>query len=163
MTVSAIVAAAQNNVIGNDNDIPWRLSSDLKYFKRTTLDHHIIMGRKTFLSMGRPLPKRTNIVLTRDLHFAGSGILVAHSLEEALTVAYDNDESEVFIIGGGEIYEQAMPYLDKIYLTRVDAMPEGSVHFPALPADMWTLESSEAHQKGERDEHDFIFEVYSRT
>jgi dihydrofolate reductase len=162
MTVSAIVAAAQNNVIGNHNDIPWRLSSDLKYFKRTTLNHHVIMGRKTFLSMGRPLPKRTNIVLTRDLMFAGTGLLVAHSIEEALTIAYDNDEEEVFIIGGGEIYRQSMPYWDKVYLTRVQTEAVGDISFPELPTASWELLSSEAHAKGERDEHDFVFEVYKR-
>ena len=162
MIVSAIVAAAQNNVIGDGNDIPWRIPTDLKYFKRTTLDHHIVMGRKTFDSMGRPLPKRTNIVLTRDLMFTATGILVAHSIEEALTLAYDNDETEVFIIGGGEIYKQSMHYLDKVYLTRVMAEPEGEVVFPDLPADEWELVSSEAHQANERDEHDFVFEVYNR-
>jgi dihydrofolate reductase len=162
MTVSAIVAAAQNNVIGNNNDIPWRLSTDLKYFKRTTLNHHVIMGRKTFLSMGRPLPKRTNIVLTRDLMFAGTGLLVAHSIEEALTMAYDNEEEEVFIIGGGEIYRQSMPFWDKVYLTRVQTEAEGDITFPELPAESWELISSEAHTKGERDEHDFVFEVYKR-
>lgn len=162
MIVSAIVAAAQNNVIGDGNDIPWRISSDLKYFKRTTLDHHVIMGRKTFASMGRPLPKRTNVVLTRDLMFTATGILVAHSIEEALTIAYDNDETEVFIIGGGEIYKQSMHYVDKVYLTRVSATPEGEVVFPDLPATEWELISSEPHQAGERDEHDFVFEVYTR-
>lgn len=162
MIVSAIVAAAKNNVIGDGNDIPWRISTDLKYFKQTTLEHHVIMGRKTFASMGRPLPKRTNIVLTRDLMFTATGILVAHSIQEALTIAYDNDETEVFIIGGGEIYQQSMHYLDKVYLTRVMAEPEGGVVFPDLPADEWELISSEAHQAGERDEHDFVFEVYSR-
>lgn len=162
MIVSAIVAAAQNNVIGDGNDIPWRIPTDLKYFKQTTLDHHIIMGRKTFASMGRPLPKRTNIVLTRDLMFTATGILVAHSIEEALTMAYDNDEKEVFIIGGGEIYKQSMHYLDKVYLTRVMAEPEGEVVFPDLPAEEWKLISSEAHQANERDEHDFVFEVYNR-
>ncbi|MGH1435591.1 MAG: dihydrofolate reductase [Lewinella sp.] len=162
MIVSAIVAAAQNNVIGDGNDIPWRISSDLKYFKRTTLDHHVIMGRKTFASMGRPLPKRTNVVLTRDLMFTATGILVAHSIEEALTIAYDNDETEVFIIGGGEIYQQSMHYVDKVYLTRVSAEPKGEVVFPDLPAAEWELISSEPHQAGERDEHDFVFEVYTR-
>ncbi|WP_020537370.1 dihydrofolate reductase [Lewinella cohaerens] len=162
MIVSAIVAAAQNNVIGDGNDIPWRISSDLKYFKRTTLDHHVIMGRKTFASMGRPLPKRTNVVLTRDLMFTATGILVAHSIEEALTIAYDNDETEVFIIGGGEIYKQSMHYVDKVYLTRVSAAPEGEVVFPDLPEAEWELISSEPHQAGERDEHDFVFEVYTR-
>lgn len=162
MIVSAIVAAAENNVIGDGNDIPWRISSDLKYFKRTTLDHHIIMGRKTFDSMGRPLPKRTNIVLTRDLMYTGNGILVAHSIEEALTIAYDNNETEVFIIGGGEIYKQSMAYWDKVYLTKVMAAPKGEVIFPDLPATDWQLISSDPQQAGERDEHDFIFEVYTR-
>lgn len=162
MTVSAIVAAAQNNVIGDGNDIPWRISSDLKYFKRTTLDHHIIMGRKTFASMGRPLPKRTNVVLTRDLMYTGTGILVAHSIEEALTIAYDNDETEVFIIGGGEIYQQSMPYWDKVYLTRVMAEAPGEVLFPDLPPADWELISSDPQKAGERDEHDFTFEVYTR-
>lgn len=162
MIVSAIVAAAQNNVIGDGNDIPWRIPTDLKYFKRTTLDHHVIMGRKTFVSMGRPLPKRTNVVLTRDLMFTATGVLVAHSIEEALTIAYDHDETEAFIIGGGEIYQQSMHYLDKVYLTRVMAEPEGEVVFPDLPAEEWQLVSSEAHQANERDEHDFVFEVYSR-
>ncbi len=162
MIVSAIAAAAKNNVIGDGADIPWRIPTDYKYFKQTTLDHHIIMGRKTFASMGRPLPKRTNIVLTRDLMFTATGILVAHSIEEALTMAYDNDETEVFIIGGGEIYKQSMHYLDKVYLTRVMAEPEGEVVFPDLPAEEWELISSEAHQANERDEHDFVFEVYTR-
>ena len=162
MIVSAIAAAAKNNVIGDGDDIPWRIPTDFKYFKQTTLDHHIIMGRKTFASMGRPLPKRTNIVLTRDLMFTATGILVAHSIEEALTMAYDNDEPEVFIIGGGEIYKQSMHYLDKVYLTRVMAEPEGEVVFPDLPAEEWELISSEAHQANERDEHDFVFEVYTR-
>jgi dihydrofolate reductase len=163
MIVSAIAAAAKNNVIGDGDDIPWRIPTDFKYFKQTTLDHHIIMGRKTFASMGRPLPKRTNIVLTRDLMFTATGILVAHSIEEALTMAYDNDETEVFIIGGGEIYKQSMHYLDKVYLTRVMAEPEGEVVFPDLPTEDWELISSEAHQANERDEHDFVFEVYIRN
>ena len=162
MIVSAIVAAAQNNVIGDGEDIPWRLSSDLKYFKRVTTGHHIIMGRKTFLSMGRPLPKRTNIVLTRDPLFTGTGILVAHSIEEALTIAYDNDETEAFIIGGGEIYRQSMPYWDKVYLTRVMTEPAGNVFFPELIPDNWKLLSSEPQERTERDEHDFTFEVYER-
>ena len=162
MTVSAIVAVAQNQVIGDGADIPWRLSSDLKYFKKVTSGHHIIMGRKTFASIGQPLPKRTNVVLTRDLMYVATGIIVAHSIEEALRIAYDNEEEEVFIIGGGEIYEQSRPYWDKVYLTRVMAEPEGEVLFPDLPADEWQLVSEEAHQAGERDEYDFSFEVYTR-
>lgn len=162
MIVSAIVAAATNHVIGDGHDIPWHLSSDLKYFKRTTLDHHVIMGRKTFEGIGRPLPKRTNIVLTRDPLYIGTGIISAHSVEEALTIAYDNDETEVFIIGGGEIYLQSMPYWDRVYLTRVLATPTGHVLFPELPTSEWNLVSSEPHTAAENDDHDFVFEVYDR-
>ena len=132
MVVSAIVAAAKNNVIGNGADIPWRLSGDMKYFKRTTLEHHIIMGRKTFESMGRPLPKRTNIVLTRDPYYVGTGIIVAKSLAEALRIAHDNGEEEVFIIGGGEIYKQSLDLLDKIYLTRVMAVSYTHLTLPTI-------------------------------
>lgn len=163
MIVSAIVAAAKNNVIGDANDIPWRLSSDLKYFKKTTLNHHIIMGRNTFASMGRPLPKRTNIVLTRNPHFVATGIIVAHAIEEALSIAYDNGEEEVFIIGGGEIYKQSMPYWDRIYLTRVDLEPKGDVVFPSIDTNEWKLLSSEAQVRTEKDECDFSFEVYERA
>ncbi|RME96689.1 MAG: dihydrofolate reductase [Bacteroidetes bacterium] len=163
MLVSAIVAAAENQVIGDGDDIPWRISTDLKYFKRTTLNHHVIMGRKTFATMGRPLPKRTNIVLTRDPHFVATGILVAHSIEEALTIAYDDGEEEAFIIGGGEIYRQSMDFLDKIYLTRVHAQVEGETTFPELDTDVWQLVSQEAHPAGERDEYAFTFEVYERV
>jgi dihydrofolate reductase len=122
MTISAILAMSKNRVIGKDNQIPWHLSADLKYFKRTTLNHHIIMGRKTFLSIGNPLPKRTNVVLTRNPFFIASNVLVATSIEEGLQLARDNGEEETFIIGGGEIYRQSMPYLDKIYLTLIEAV-----------------------------------------
>ncbi|MCB0639509.1 MAG: dihydrofolate reductase [Lewinella sp.] len=162
MLISAIVAVAQNGVIGDGDDIPWRLSSDLKYFKRTTIQHHVIMGRKTFASMGRPLPKRTNIVLTRNPFFVGSGILVARSLEEALAIAQDHGEEEAFVIGGGEIYRLAMPFLDKIYLTRVHAEPEGEVTFPTFSDDEWRLISQETHPADEKNDHDYTFEVYER-
>lgn len=162
MIVSAIVAVASNNVIGDGHDIPWRLSSDLKYFKRTTLEHHVIMGRKTLESIGRPLPKRTNIVLSRNPLYIGTGLITAHSIEEALTIAYDNDEPEVFIIGGGDVYRQSMPYWDRVYLTRVLANPPGHVLFPELPEAEWIRRSSEAHPAGENDDHDFLLEVYER-
>ena len=162
MIVSAIVAVAENQVIGDGGDIPWRLSSDLKYFKRITSGHHIIMGRKTFDSVDKPLPKRTNVVLTRDPMYAATGTIVAHSIEEALSIAYDNEEEEVFIIGGGEIYAQSRPFWDKVYLTRVKASPEGKVVFPALDEADWKLISQEEHQAGDRDQYDFTFEVYSK-
>jgi dihydrofolate reductase len=120
------------------------------------------MGRKTFLSMGRPLPKRTNIVLTRDPFFVGSGILVARSLDEALTIAEEHGEEEAFIIGGGEIYRQALPLLDKVYLTRVHAAPAGDVTFPDLPEQEWRLISQEDHTADEKNDHDYSFAVYER-
>lgn len=162
MLVSAIVAAARNWVIGKDNEIPWHLSSDLKYFKRTTLDHHVIMGRNSFHSIGRPLPKRTNIILTRDPYFAASGCLVARSIEEALNIALDNGETEAFIIGGGQVYEQSMSLLDRIYLTEVDAEPEGDVFFPAFDKTEWNLLSSEAHPADEKNDHAYTFKIYER-
>ncbi|PHN03057.1 dihydrofolate reductase [Flavilitoribacter nigricans] len=163
MLVSAIVAAARNRVIGNDdNEIPWYLSSDLKYFKKTTLGHHVIMGRNTFRSMGRPLPKRTNIILSRDPYFAASGCLVARSLPEALGLAYDNGETEAFIIGGGAIYSLSLPLLDKIYLTEVDAAPEGTVYFPEVDFTQWELLSSESHPADEKNDHAYTFKVYER-
>ena len=121
MLISSIVATAQDNIIGKNNRIPWYLSNDLKYFKRTTLGHHVIMGRKSFESIGRPLPKRTNIIITRNIFFAASNCLVAHSVEEALELARDNGEVEAFIIGGAQIYEQSMAVWDKLYITEVDA------------------------------------------
>jgi dihydrofolate reductase len=162
MIISAIVATAKNRVIGKDNDIPWYLPADLKYFKRTTLNHHIIMGRKSYQSIGRPLPKRTNIIVTRDPFFISSNCLVARSIEEALEFAQKNGETEAFIIGGGQIYEQSMPYWNRLYLTEVDLEVEGDVFFPELDLDEWALQSSEAHEPDEKNEFGYTFLVYER-
>lgn len=162
MIISIIVATAKNQVIGKDNDIPWYLPADLKYFKKTTLNHHIIMGRKCYESIGRPLPKRTNIVLTRNPFVAISNCLIAHSIEEALALAKDNGETEAFIIGGGEIYKQSMPYADRVYLTEVDLEVEGDVFFPNLDPENWQEVSAEAHQAAGKNEYDYVFKVYER-
>ncbi|HKK76990.1 MAG TPA: dihydrofolate reductase [Saprospiraceae bacterium] len=162
MLVSAIVAVAKNRVIGKDNDIPWYLSSDLKYFKKTTLNHHVIMGRKSFQSIGRPLPKRTNIILTRDPFFIATGCITAHTLEEALNIAHENGEEEAFIIGGAQIYNIALPYLDKLYYTAVDAEPAGDILFPEINWGDWRLLSQKDHPAGERDDYPFSFKVYER-
>jgi dihydrofolate reductase len=127
MIVSAIVAVAKNGVIGAEGQIPWYLPADLAWFKKTTLGHHIIMGRNSFHSIGRPLPKRTNIVVTRDPFFSAEGVLIAHSVEEALGMAFDNGETEAFIIGGGQIYKESIDLWDKLYLTSVETEPEGDV------------------------------------
>ena len=162
MRVSAIVAVAKNGVIGKNNNIPWHLSTDLKFFKRTTLDHHVIMGRKSFQSIGKPLPKRTNIIITRDPFFIATGCITTHSIEEALGVAYDNGEEEAFIIGGAQIYELSIPYLDKLYYTEIDAEPEGDVFFPELDWSQWTLSSQKDYPAGERDDHPFSIKTFER-
>ena len=162
MKISAIVAISKNRVIGADNDIPWYLPADLKYFKRTTLHHHIIMGRKTFQTIGRPLPKRTNIVLTRDAFFIASGCLIAHTLDDALEIAFDTDAEEVFIIGGGQIYELAMPHLNKVYLTEVKVEVKGTVYFPDLPTSEWKEISSISHEPDEKNKYAYTFKVLEK-
>ncbi|MCA0238629.1 MAG: dihydrofolate reductase [Bacteroidetes bacterium] len=163
MLVSAIVAVAHQNVIGKDNQIPWYLPADLKYFKRTTLEHHVIMGRNSFHSIGRPLPKRTNIVITRDPFFTAEGVLVAHSLEEALEIAHDNGETEAFIIGGGAIYRESSHLWDKIYLTEVDVTVEGDVFFPDINPAEWREISRESHAPDEKNEWAYVFRVLERV
>lgn len=162
MIVSAIVAATENHVIGLHNDIPWYLPADLKYFKKTTLGHAVIMGRHTYRSIGRPLPKRTNIILSRDPFLAVQGCLVAHSIEEALTLAADAGETEAFIIGGGAVYAAALPLLDRVYLTRVHTTLEGDTHFPVLEAHQWAQIAAEHHEADERNEYAYTFEQYHR-
>lgn len=162
MIISAIVAVAKNNVIGKDNDIPWYLPADLKYFKKVTLGHHIVMGRKCYESIGRPLPKRTNIVITRNPFFIATGCLVTHNLAEAVKIAEENGEEEVFIIGGGQIYEIAMPHVDRIYLTEVDLEVEGDIVFPEIDMDNWELTWEESHQSDEKNEHDYVFKTLNR-
>lgn len=163
MIVSSIVAISKNHAIGRDNQIPWYLPADLKYFKKITLGHHVIMGRKTFESIGRPLPKRTNIVLTRDPFYTGSGILVAHSIEEALQLALDHGETEAFIIGGGKIYEDTVEYWDKVYLTEVDIeVEDAQVFFPELDHAEWKLISKECNDADEKNEWPYCYLIYER-
>jgi dihydrofolate reductase len=162
MIISAIVATAKNNVIGKDNQIPWYLPADLAYFKRTTLDHHIIMGRNSFLSIGRPLPKRTNVVVSRDPFFIATGCVRAFSIEEALHIAEKNGETEAFIIGGGEIYRQSAHLWQRLYLTEVDLDTEGDVFFPNLDWSDWRLVSEESRMKDEKNEFDYVFKIFER-
>ena len=162
MTISAIVAVAQNGVIGHNNQIPWYLPADLSYFKRTTIHHAVIMGRKCYDSIGRPLPKRNNIVITRDLFFIGEGLIVTNSIEEALQWAFDNGETEAFIIGGGEIYRQSMEYWDKVYLTEVACAPVGDIYFPHLDPQEWKIVQEEHHTKDEKNEYDYTFKILDK-
>ncbi len=157
MKVSLIVAVAENGVIGKNNELPWRLSADLKHFKRITTGHHIIMGRKTFESIGKPLPNRTSIIITRQLDYEQEGCLVANSIEQAIELAKQNGETKAFIIGGGQIYESSLELADKIYLTRVHAEIEGDAFFPSLDSTRWKETSREKHEADKKNQFDFSF------
>lgn len=163
MIISAIVATANHHVIGKDNQIPWYLPADLSYFKKTTLNHHLIMGRNSFRSIGRPLPNRVNIVVTRDPFFTADGVIVAHTVEEALGIAFDGGEEEVFIIGGGEIYRETADLWDRLYLTEVALETAGDVFFPAINPAEWKEVWSEAHQPDEKNEWAYTFRVLERV
>jgi dihydrofolate reductase len=168
MITSAIVACANNNVIGKDADQPFYLPADLKHFKELTVRHPVIMGRKTLASimnrLGKPLPNRTNIVLSRTLDH-DDRYLVARSLNEALNVASDHLDGtdEVFVIGGGELYRGMFDRFDRIYLTRVYAEIDGDVYFPEIKASDWTQISEEPHQADEKNHYAYSFIVLERN
>nr|AIA14771.1 Dihydrofolate reductase [uncultured bacterium] len=128
--ISIIAALSKNYVIGKDNKIPWNIPSDVKRFREITKNHVIIMGRKTYESIGKPLPHRTNIVVTSNPNYQAEGTIVCHSLNEAIDIAKEIEEDEIFIIGGGKIYEEVLPITDKLYLTIVDTQVEGDASFP---------------------------------
>ncbi len=164
MKLSAIVATDRKGTIGKDGDIPWYLPADLKYFKRVTLGHPVIMGRKTFNEIGnKPLPKRTNIILTRDAFFVASGVVVCHSLEEALAHPAVTEVEEAFIIGGGEIYRQSLDQVTTVYLTIVDADIEGGdAFFPKLDPVVWEEVWSEGHRPSGKNELAYRFSRWER-
>lgn len=166
MRIALIVAMADNGVIGRDNRLPWHLPEDLKYFKQVTLGKPVIMGRKTYDSIGRPLPGRTNIVLTRQSGFQPAGVRVVHTLDEALLVATGQARAdgaeEVMVMGGAAVYAEALPRADRLYLTRVLAAVEGDARFPLLDWSAWVLRSSEAHPAAGPSGYPYRFEVYDR-
>ncbi len=162
MQISLIVAADEKNGIGLGNQLLCHLPDDLKYFKQTTLGHAIVMGRKTFESIGKPLPKRTNIIISRNAALNIEGCVVVTSLNEAIEYAKANGETELFITGGGTIYELAFPLADKIYLTRIHHTFDADTFFPAINANEFRLASSEKHFSDEKNKYDFTFEVYER-
>lgn len=165
--LTLIVAAAENQVIGRDGELPWRLSSDLARFKRLTMGHALIMGRKTYESIGRPLPGRASIVLTRNASWKAGhdGVVTTTSLDEAVQSAKAAEtvsSTEAFVIGGGEIYRLALPEADRVQLTRVHSRVEGDATFPVLDKRDWQLVESEDHPADERNEHACTFEVWDR-
>ena len=161
MIVSIIAAVADNGVIGLGGGLPWHLPADLKRFKQLTTGHHMVMGRRTWDSIGRrPLPGRPTIVVSRDPAFVAEGARVARSVEEALELAAGADE--VFIAGGHAIYREALPVADRVYLTRVHARFEGDTCFPAFDASGWRVVAEERHEADEKNPHAHTFMVYER-
>ncbi len=160
MTISLVVAASSNNVIGRDGGLPWHLPDDLRQFKRLTTGKPVIMGRRTFESIGKPLPDRRNIVLTRDPDFAADDCEIVSSVGDAIDLV--EGEGEVMIIGGGLVYHDFMPLADRIYLTRVQADVEGDTHFPEVDGATWQLVSSEHHAADDEHRHAFDVMVFER-
>lgn len=158
--ITLIAALAENRVIGKDNDLIWHLSADLKRFKALTTGHHIIMGRKTFESIGKPLPNRTTVIITRNTDYQVEGCITAHSLEAALDQAKGDDQA--FIIGGAEIYKQALCLVDRMELTRVEAEFDGDAFFPEFNEENWTCTHSERHQDTNNPDLFYRFETWDR-
>nr|AIA19102.1 Dihydrofolate reductase [uncultured bacterium] len=158
--LSVIVAVAENGVIGREGHLPWRLSADLQRFKRLTMGHHLIMGRRTFESIGRPLPGRTTIVVTRQTNASWPGVLTAHSLEEAYRMA--SSDNEMFVVGGGEIYRQALADAERLYLTLVHADVEGDTRFVDVDWSLWELVEEEHREADQRNTAATTFCVYKK-
>ena len=165
MKISLIAAMAQNRVIGKDNNLPWHLPDDFAYFKQKTNGHVIIMGRKSFEALGKPLPKRTNIIITRQANFRAEGVTVVPSLEAALDVAWpieaQAEHPELFVIGGAEIYALALPVADRIYLTEVQKAYDGDTRFPEFDRTVWHETHRHHHPADNRHETAFDFVTYS--
>ena len=159
MNLTIIAAMSQNRVIGRNNDLAWHLPDDLKRFKDLTRGHHVIMGRKTFESVGRPLPGRTNIVVTNQKDYKAPGCIIVHTLKEAIQKA-END-SQPFVIGGGKIY--ALPISDTLELTYIHAEVEGDTYFPEVDTNKWQIVAKESHQADDQHEYAFDFLTYQRV
>ncbi|MGE7835073.1 dihydrofolate reductase [Viridibacillus arvi] len=157
--ISLIVAHDENNVIGLNNAMPWHLPGDLAYFKRTTMGKPMIMGRKTFESIGKPLPGRTNIVITRDEEYAREGIIIVHSLEEALAQA-EKESEEIMIIGGEQIFRMTLPMADRLYVTKIEKQYEGDTFFPSYGDEWQVVSQSEVNET--EDGLKFTYFVYER-
>jgi dihydrofolate reductase len=166
MTISLIAALSRNRVIGRNNDLPWHLPDDMKYFMQTTKGHHVIMGRKNYDSIPekfRPLPNRVNIVVTRQPALTLPNCTVVHSLEEAVAIAREAGEQELFIIGGAAIYQLGIPLANRLYLTEIDATLSGDTYFPAFDKNDWKETSRQHHSADERHAYAFDFVIYERN
>lgn len=162
MIKSIIVAKAKNNVIGKDNDLVWNLPADQKYFRNTTMGHYVIMGRKTFESLPKPLPGRVNIIITRNRDYKKEGAVVFNQLEDAFSFASSQGQQEVFILGGGEIYKKTLATVDKLYITEIDADFKGDTFFPEVDKQIWEEKSRIPYQADDNNSYDFDFVIYIR-
>lgn len=162
MLISFVVAAANNNVIGKDNRLLWNLPNDMKFFKNVTWGMPVIMGRKTFESLGKPLPGRKNIILSRQPGLRIEGAVVVKSIEDATFLVKEMDVKEMMVIGGGEIFKMLFEKARRIYLTRVDASPEGDTYFPAISPSEWKLVSQKDHEADERHAYNYSFQVWEK-
>jgi len=162
MFLSMVVAAANNNVIGKDNQLVWTLPNDMKFFKNITWGMPVLMGRKTFEALGKPLPGRKNFVITRNNDWQADGVVTVSSLGDAKLLVKEMDVKEIMIIGGGEIYKMLLPDTNRVYLTRVDAEPEGDAHFPELSPSEWKLTSHDDHQADSKHAFNYSFQVWDR-
>ncbi|MES2430699.1 MAG: dihydrofolate reductase [Bacteroidota bacterium] len=162
MIISFVVAAAENNAIGKDNQLLWHLPNDMRFFKNTTWGSVVIMGRKSFESMGKALKGRINIVITRQQDWKAEDAIVASDLQDALQKAETANCKEIYIIGGGEIYKQSLDIAHKIYLTRVHTTIEGDTYFPELDQSKWELTSNEDFKKDEKHQYDYSFQILER-
>jgi len=165
MIVSLIAALAKNRTIGKDNDLPWHLPDDMRYFMQTTKNHYVIMGRKNYDSIPqkfKPLPNRTNIVITRKKDFVAPGCMVVNSLEKAINLAREASQTEVFIIGGAEIYKLSLPDANRLYLTEINTEIDGDTFFPEVKKNEWNEISRKHHNKDEKHLFDFDFVIYDK-
>lgn len=167
MKIVLVVAVAENGVIGREGKLPWHLKSELGHFRRLTTNHPVLMGRNTYLSIGKPLPNRTNIVLTRKAGEAAPGLIWAASLEEGLALARTDAArrgvDEIMVIGGNDVFARTLPMADRLEFTRVHATPEGDVVFPAIDLRQWQETRREPHKAGPGDDHDFTVLTYERV
>lgn len=162
MTISFVVAAANNNVIGKEGQLPWSLPNDMKFFKNVTWGMPVVMGRKTFESLGKPLPGRKNIILTRQPNWQIEGTVAVKSFEDAVFLVKEMDVKEMMVIGGGEIFKMLFDKAKRIYITRVDAEPEGDAFFPVISSNEWKLVSKKDHEADEKHQYNYSFQVWER-
>lgn len=160
--ISFLVAMDQNNVIGYNNDIPWHLPRDLRFFRELTTGHTIIMGRKTYDSIGKPLPNRRNVVITRQNVELPDEVEVIHDLNTLYEWHKENPHEELFVIGGGNIFKQVLPHADRMYITLIEDTFEGDTYFPDFPEEEWTLTEKEKGEKDEKNPYDYYFLQYDR-